>query len=108
MEEEKKILPTPPKELNQNRQVPPPPPNLKGDNSNAQNETLEISKETNAEKVQLENVQKEEDISKTEENSTDKQKVKKEMFWNRKPVLWSGIALGIALVAVVVFCIVAL
>lgn len=106
MEEEKKVLPTPPKELNQ-RALPPRPPKIQ---ENVREEEKVSTAENNDGAGINSAVEKQnENITETQnEKQTEKQKEKKEKFWNRKPVLWSGIVLGVALVGVIIFCIVAL
>ena len=106
MEEEKKVLPTPPKELNQ-RPLPPRPPKIQ---ENVREEGKMSTAENNDGTGINSAVEKQnENTTETQnEKQTEKPKEKKEKFWNRKPVLWSGIVLGVALVGVIIFCIVAL
>ncbi len=102
MEEEKKVLPTPPKELNQNRPVPPRPPVIPNKEQNASTTAGNVSAEQNSAPSDSQ------EVSQSEiDKSKGKGKTKKEKFWNRKPVLWSGIVLGVALVGLIVFFIVA-
>lgn len=106
MEEEKKVLPTPPKELNQNRPVPPRPPVIPNKEQNASTTAGNVSAEQNSAPMDSQNIK--EEVSQSEiDKSKGKGKTKKEKFWNRKPVLWSGIVLGVALVGLIVFFIVA-
>ncbi len=114
MEEEKKVLPTPPKELN--RKMPPPPPKKSEETSEIEgNVVQENSVVANEQAEGLQATSKGPEVAKaaeveptTETAQVEKPKKKKELFWNRKPLLWSGIVLGIALAAVVIFCVLAL
>lgn len=102
--EEKKNLPKPPQNLNAERPLPPRPPVINnGVPSNAENK--EISQKDEIEDKQ--NAEIKTDI-KTEKQPETAEKVKKEKIWNRKPLLWSGILLAVAVVAILVFCLVAL
>ncbi len=100
MDEEKRDLPIPPKDL---RRVPPPPPRIDGEKNVAQSEE---SADENSENVA--NEEKENEKAEIRVEGAKEKSEKKEAFWNRKPVLWSGILLGVALVAVVIFLVVAL
>lgn len=102
--EEKKNLPKPPQNLNAERPLPPRPPVI--NNGVAANvENKEISQKEEVENKQ--NTEIKTDI-KTEKQPETAEKVKKEKIWNRKPLLWSGILLAVAVVAILVFCLVAL
>ena len=102
--EEKKNLPKPPQNLNAERPLPPRPPVI--NNGVAANvENKEISQKEEVENKQ--NTEIKTDI-KTEKQPETAEKVKKEKIWNRKPLLWSGILHAVAVVAILVFCLVAL
>lgn len=84
--------------------MPPRPPVI--NNGVAANvENHEVSQKEEVENKQ--NTEIKTDI-KTEKQPETAEKVKKEKIWNRKPLLWSGILLAVAVVAILVFCLVAL
>ena len=105
--EEKKNLPKPPQNLNAERPLPPRPPVINnGVASNAENK--EISQKEEIENKQNTEIKTDIKTEKQPETAETTEKVKKEKIWNRKPLLWSGILLAVAVVAILVFCLVAL